>query len=95
MAYDVNFTAPKNKLNVKSLPDYIWYHYSSMSVSVVSGLMLIMILACVAWGRLIQQNEEICGLKCMLRRVYRGNLSKHSERFERTLGVKIWQPARL
>ena len=32
MAYDANITAPNNKLNVKSLLDYIWYHDSDMSV---------------------------------------------------------------
>ena len=35
MAYYVQFTAPNNKLNVKSSQGYIWYHYSHLSVGVV------------------------------------------------------------
>ena len=35
MAYDVNLTIPKKRLNFISLLDYICYHYSDMSVGVV------------------------------------------------------------
>ena len=35
MVYDVSFTAESNKLIVESLLDYIYYHYSNMSVGVV------------------------------------------------------------
>ena len=35
MISDVSFTALNNELNVKSLVDFIWYHYSHMSVGVV------------------------------------------------------------
>ena len=35
MVHDINFTAPNNQLNFKSLLGYIWYLYSDMSDGVV------------------------------------------------------------
>ena len=95
MTYHVNFNTPSNKRNVKTLWDYIWYHYSNLPVDVF-GYILIMILACVCLGKLIQRNGNTCDLKCILSLLSsyacRGNFSKDSECSGPIVGVK---PSRL
>ena len=57
MVYDINFTAPTNRLNFKRLLGYIWYLYSNMSVG-VSGMFLTMVLVGVQVGE-IESTKKI------------------------------------
>ena len=92
-AYYINFIATNNQPNFRSLLGYIWYLYSYMSGGVFLndfdydyGLCLREKIDSTAW--------KYKWLKYMLSLlsgyVRRPNFSKHSERFERILVVKIW-----
>ena len=59
-AYDVNFNTPNNKLNAKKLLDYIWCHYSGMSVA-LSGMILVMLVVRVCVGKTgLTKRKDMC-----------------------------------
>ena len=90
MAYDVNLTVPNNKLQVKSLYDYVWYDVQICRSELMVWFWL-WSWSVPVWGRLLRINAQLCGWKCLLRllscHVCRGHFSKHSECFGRILGV--------
>ena len=66
MAYNVSFTSPNNKLNVKSFfLDCICHYYSDILLA-LSGMILIMVLVHVCVGRLTRRNEKTYDLKYIL-----------------------------
>ena len=63
MNHDVHFTTLNNDLNVRSLLDYVWYHYQICQLA-LPGMIFLMFLVHVYVGRLFQRNE-ISGLEHM------------------------------